>query len=361
MYCSQEELNSRLRRVFEGAGYRRYVMSKFEEYDLYSDNRDFLASEKVLTFTDLDGRLMALKPDVTLSIVKNTRESGGIEKVYYHENVYRASGIGFKEISQAGLECIGEVDEYSVCEVLSLAAQSLMTIGESCELDISHLGLLTELIDGAGIGESAKKEVIRLMGEKNLGGLAEFLADEGAKSPLCDDVIALAKLDCDASEAPVALKKILGGKVSEESLALFCDTCEFLSEEFPNKVRVDFSTVGDLNYYSGIIFKGYVDGIPASVLSGGQYNGLMKKMKKKSRAIGFALYLDLLEPLFESSDGFDADILLIYDRSAAPREIYSAYKNLSADGKSVLVLPDRPKALRFREVYILSRGGVRHE
>lgn len=130
MNSTQNGLHERLRGVFESAGYRRFKMSKFEEYDLYAKNKDFLVSENVLTFTDLDGRLMALKPDVTLSIVKNSRDSEGIEKVYYHENVYRASGgsLGFREISQAGLECIGEIDEYCVCEVLSLAAKSLMQI-----------------------------------------------------------------------------------------------------------------------------------------------------------------------------------------------------------------------------------------
>ena len=59
-----------LRALAERAGYRKYHMGRFEEYGLYQDNRSFLTSEQVLTFTDLDGRLLALKPDVTLSIIK---------------------------------------------------------------------------------------------------------------------------------------------------------------------------------------------------------------------------------------------------------------------------------------------------
>ena len=67
-------------------------LSKFEEYDLYMQNKNFLMSERVITFSDIDGKLMALKPDITLSIVKNAKDDGCTEKVYYTENVYRVRG-----------------------------------------------------------------------------------------------------------------------------------------------------------------------------------------------------------------------------------------------------------------------------
>ena len=66
---SQEKIGFLLRSLYAGTGYSRYRMGKFEEYDLYSRNKDFLFSEGVITFTDTNGRLMALKPDVTLSIM----------------------------------------------------------------------------------------------------------------------------------------------------------------------------------------------------------------------------------------------------------------------------------------------------
>lgn len=114
-----------------GTGYRRFKMSKFEEYDLYVRNKDFLVSDRMITFTDARGILMALKPDVTLSIIKNTRaEEAGPRKVYYNESVYR-SGQGeetFQEIMQTGLECIGELDLYHIYEVIALAVESLRAI-----------------------------------------------------------------------------------------------------------------------------------------------------------------------------------------------------------------------------------------
>ena len=71
MLRPQERLSLRLRLLYEEAGFRQYRMGRFEEYGLYQQNRRFLASDQVITFTDLDGRLLALKPDVTLSIAKN--------------------------------------------------------------------------------------------------------------------------------------------------------------------------------------------------------------------------------------------------------------------------------------------------
>lgn len=122
----EERVSFSLRALFEQYGYRKFKMSKFEEYDFYAENRSFLHSEAILTFTGLDGKLLALKPDVTLSIVKNTKGSRDTaERVYYNENVYRArKGAGeYKEIMQVGLEYIGEVDAYATLEVLLLAAE----------------------------------------------------------------------------------------------------------------------------------------------------------------------------------------------------------------------------------------------
>ena len=106
-----------LRNLYKTFGYSQYKVGRFEEYDLYAHNKSFLVSENILTFTDTDGKLMALKPDITLSIVKNIPcEKENIHKLYYNENVYRTApdSHGFKEIMQTGLECIGKIDLYAM-------------------------------------------------------------------------------------------------------------------------------------------------------------------------------------------------------------------------------------------------------
>ena len=172
----------KLRDLYEGFGYSQYKMSKFEEYDLYVRNKSFLVSDHILTFTDTDGSLMALKPDVTLSIVKNSREKkSGVSKLYYNENVYRVprGALSFKEIMQAGLECIGEIDSYYMLEVLSLAAGSLDLISPDYVLDISHVGIISSVVDAMGLSLAGRQKVLECVGEKKVHEIDAIAKREG--------------------------------------------------------------------------------------------------------------------------------------------------------------------------------------
>ena len=122
---SEDQIRSRLSRLYRSYGYLPYKVNKFEEYDLYAQYKSFLACKQILTFSDTDGRLMALKPDVTLSVIKSASDRCPVHKVFYNENVYRVpeDGDGFSEIPQTGLECIGEIGLYESAEVVMLAAK----------------------------------------------------------------------------------------------------------------------------------------------------------------------------------------------------------------------------------------------
>ncbi len=144
---SAEQLPLSLRGLFEQRGYRRYRMSNFETYDFYRENKNFLESEGIITFTDTSGRLMALKPDVTMSIVKHTKPDTVSSRLYYEENVFRIDPQSgeYREISQVGLEYIGGQPGYGEAEVVELAARSLRLMGEETVLDIGHMGFVAGL------------------------------------------------------------------------------------------------------------------------------------------------------------------------------------------------------------------------
>ena len=143
----------KMRELFVKSGYRQFKMSKFEEYDFYSNNKDFLVSDGIITFSDTNGKLMALKPDVTLSIIKNSKVNGGVEKYFYNENVYRISGStsSYKEIMQTGLECIGNIGLEQVIEVSLLAIKCLNILGNSVVLKFSHVGLTNSILNDYGV------------------------------------------------------------------------------------------------------------------------------------------------------------------------------------------------------------------
>ena len=169
IFSNKEKAMFALRQLYASHGFSMYRMSKFEEFELYAANMDFLDSGQIITFTDTDGMPMALKPDVTLSIVKNTRGGEVPEKVYYNESVYRMSPATheFQELTQVGLECVGEIDLYAMGEVLSLAAQSLAAIADRWMLDISHMGFAAALLREAGLSARQEAELLECVGRKS--------------------------------------------------------------------------------------------------------------------------------------------------------------------------------------------------
>ncbi len=281
--------------LYEDAGYKKYRMSKFEEYALYVQNKDFLVSESVITFTDTDGKLLALKPDVTLSIIKNTRPQEGVMKVYYKENVYRVSKgtKSFGELMQAGLECLGDVTTDTVIEVLSLAAKSLDAISEENVLEISHLNIVAGVLEALAISEEGKREILLHLGEKNVNGVCAVAEREGLSKEQTKLVSLLVTVYGASKEVLPALSALAITPALSAAIAELSEIVEGLSKVgLSDRLIIDFSVVNDMNYYNGIAFKGFVRGIPVGVLSGGEYDGLLKKMQKKEKGIGFAVYLD---------------------------------------------------------------------
>lgn len=123
-FTPAEQATFRLRALYEGAGYRKYRASRFEEYALYQEYQRFLPDSQVITFTDLDGKLRAIKPDVTLSIAKTAQPAAGeCKRFYYNEEVCRPSREShtFQTIHQMGLESMGAVDADEQAAVVRLA------------------------------------------------------------------------------------------------------------------------------------------------------------------------------------------------------------------------------------------------
>ena len=124
------------------------------------------------------------------------------------------------------------------------------------------------------------------------------------------------------------------------------------------RLHVDFSIVNDMNYYNGIIFQGYIDGIESEVLSGGRYGNLLRKMGRKSDALGFAVYLDRLERFGGSDNSFDVDTLILYDDSSDVKALTKAVNSLAADGISVVAQKSVPQGLKFRTALKLTERGL---
>ena len=335
-FKGEEKVTMALRSLYTSYGYRPYKMSRFEEYDLYAGNKDFLVSGNVITFTDTDGKLMALKPDVTLSIVKSVKDvKGAVSRICYDENVFRVSDKSgtFREIMQAGLECIGDVSSVELAEVVSLAQKSLSVISDRSVLTISHMGIVEGFI--RELTEETKQKALNALASRNAAEL---------KSMGLDKLAELTGLTGSNEEIYARLAEMAADSASIDELKTIVSVLD------QDRVRIDFSVLGGMKYYNGITFRGYVDGVPTTVLSGGQYDKLMKRMGKKSRAVGFAVYLDALERLLEDRSEYDVDVALLYKETDDVAAVLEKAAALRGSGSSVAVLRSVPETLRCKEV-----------
>ncbi len=358
---NEEKAVYNLRTLYDRYGYAPFKMSKFEEYDLYVKNKDFLISDGIITFTDATGKLLALKPDVTLSIVKNfSEEKGKVEKLYYNEHVYRTANGSriFKEIMQTGLECVGDIGLYDMCEVVFLAVKSLRLMGEDCLLDVSHASLVSSLLEGIDASENAKKDILDAVIRKSADAIdsLEMSNEISQKDASLAKALIAEYSDVDLAAAALApFVKTEESRMALEELVSIIGALRSLNLE--KYININFSLIGSKNYYSGVVFKGYIKGIPDSVLSGGRYDGLMKKMGKNAGAIGFAVYLNHFERFGMQTRKFDKDILLI-NEGAPDADVIAAVETLSEKGESVTVRKEVDHSLRYRKIMKISREGA---
>ena len=295
-FTPAEQATFRLRALYEQAGYRKYRASRFEEYALYQEYQRFLPDAQVITFTDLDGKLRAIKPDVTLSIAKTAQPAAGeCKRFYYNEEVCRPSREShtFQTIHQMGLESMGAVDADEQAAVVRLALQSLAALDVPTVLEISHMGYLTGLLDALHVPAEARAKLLDFLRAKNAHELRTAALAAG--------------LDESAAAALTGLLDLHGPLSATLTAARRCETQRAALEELQalqnalgeagRGIRLDLSMADEMEYYNGLVFTGYVAGIPCAVLKGGRYDYLMQRFTPGANAIGFAIYLDELERL----------------------------------------------------------------
>ena len=323
----KERLALELKSLYIENGYLSYRMNKFEEYDLYAENKEFLVSDNVITFTDTDGKLMALKPDVTLSVIKNSIDDPqNTQKICYNENVYRVSrGAGcYKEIMQSGVECFGNVGEEETVDVIILALKSLAVASDNYLLALTDLDVLSEAVKKITPSVGGK-EIYKAIGDMNLDYIESLSGGETLKQ--------LLSLNGSITDILPELETILSN-ASIDGKAFVKVLKILVKSEYAENVALDFSIIGDANYYNGLVFKGYVKNLPAAVLSGGRYDNLLKKMKRRSKAIGFAVYIDELDE--EKPDDEDDFLNVALPKGRLGEKVYSLFADVGYECPQIL-------------------------
>lgn len=309
---NENSIVSNLINIYERFGFKKIKLSKFEDYNLYNNNKDFLQTEHILTFMNLNGNLKSLRPDVTLSIVKKVLKDNEKEtqKIYYIEDIYKIVSNEYEEIPQVGVEIIGKLNNYSNLEIISMAIESLKSINKNYILEISNIDFISAIFDEINLEENLKIEILNNIYLKNKHDL-EKLLNKNVDCKYKKYILSFIELSGNYKDILKKLKSLIINKKMQKSY----EELKSLSAVFEmhnnfDKILLDFSIESQLGYYNGIIFKGYIKESNDIILSGGRYDKLLNKFNSNKNAIGFAIYMDKLYEKNKTSDFID--ILILY-------------------------------------------------
>lgn len=357
MLKGEDGLLSELAALYERRGYSRYKPGCFEDYSLYLRNIDFLADANVLAFGGAEGRVLALRPDVTLSVISRVPSYGEPVKLFYAEKVYRRpeGGGEFRDINQAGVEVIGRIDAASEAEVAAMITDTLSAVSEEFFLDISHMGYTEGLMKYLKLSGGDKDRAYACLRGKNTHDFKSFAKNKGMNASQTELFCKIAAMGGRGTEA---VREVSECAVNDEMKAAADELFQLLDlvkgTGCSDRININFSAAGNADYYNGIIFNGYVGGVPRRVLSGGRYDKLLKRMGKSGGAIGFALYLGELERIFAPEGNF-ADVLILYDDDSQAAALAES-KRLLDGGNSVRIARSVPETFGYGKVLDLREG-----
>jgi len=265
---------------------------------------------------DKDDRLLMLRPDLTLPIARMVASRLGVDhlpaRLRYVAPVVREQGAlrgQPRQFTQLGVELVGGDGTAAESEVVSLLGDALARLGvPDWYVVCGSVAPLKGLLDACGKGTEFSRNVLQFVHESDLVGLDDLVAqtDDLTKAQklalrrvvrLNGDEKVVDELDALLQEAGVE-----ADKRGTQGLRALVQSCAPLVRQ--GRLRFDFSIINSFDYYTGLVFKAYAEGIAASLASGGHYDAVLANLGLPHvSACGFAMSLERLqEVLGEQGD-----------------------------------------------------------
>lgn len=293
---SREKAILALRHVFQQFEYHPYPKLRWEDYDFYAQHKAFLQNTPILSFHDYDGRLLALRPDVTLSLVRRYQPDGLIQKWSYEETVYRVpeGAYGFQEMLQMGVECLGPLTDKEELDLICMAGDSLKVLNDAFLLDISHTTLLPGLLLSLQIPESIQAPLMKAFQKRNLAEILSLSQEYDLDRQNIEITMQLLGHYGRLEEGLLQLQQLPSNPLLIQAISNLAPLIEKIQTQNPSllqHLRLDSSMEPNIGYYRGLILRGYLPNAKAAILNGGRYDPLLEKLEKPDFGFGFALTL----------------------------------------------------------------------
>nr|WP_252891109.1 ATP phosphoribosyltransferase regulatory subunit [Thermoclostridium stercorarium] len=339
----KRSLESNIRRLFMQSGYMEIETPTVEFYDVFSGN--LIPQEDMFKFTDPQGRILVLRPDMTIPVARvvatKIKDDLWPVKIFYIGNTFSYNEVGGgkqKEYTQAGVEILGISSPEADAELISLAIQALQKAGlEKFQVDIGQVDFFRGLMEQSGLSEFEAEEIRELIDKKDYVGVEQLVNSHDIDPELKELILNLPGYfgSTDVIEK-LATKKVSGKAL--RALEYLKKVLEILEDwGFGDYVSIDLGMVQRLNYYTGIVFRGFTYGVGYPVLSGGRYDNLLRRFGKECPATGFSLGINMIMTALERQNKlacpFSCDYYIIYDKNAR-KKAFSVLNALRQNGET---------------------------
>jgi len=292
----RRQVQSALIALFQSRGYHEIITPEVEFYDLFTQSGCPIPQETMLKIIDRSGKIMVMRPDCTTPIARvaatKLKTVPLPQRLYYDQTVFRSGAAhrgGSSEIAQCGIELIGASGPKADLEIVVMAVDALRSCGvEDFHIELGHAGFFRTLARRTDIPEEDLETIRRLIEGKNFAALQDILAEREAHA---------------SSAALFRLPYLFGGVEvldeaetlagENEDIAYLRGLYEILDAAgYGRFIKFDLGMVHQIDYYTGVVFRGYLSGAGAPVLSGGRYDHLAEAFGRPAEATGFAVDVD---------------------------------------------------------------------
>ncbi len=349
-YMKKLAIEDLLHTKFRSFGYQDIQTPTFEFFDVFSREIGTTPSKELYKFFDKEGNTLVLRPDFTPSIARCAakyfmEESLPVRFCYSGNTFTNTSNLQgkLKEVTQMGVELIGDASVEADAEAIALVITSLLSTGlQNFQISIGDVEFFKGLCREAGLSEETELALRDVISEKNHFGAEDLLIRENIPENYRKSLLKVTELFGNY-EAIEEAAKLVQNSVSKEALSRLEKLYERLKAYHVDKyVSFDLGLLSKYHYYTGIIFKAYTYGIGDAIVKGGRYDSLLEKFGKTSPAIGFVIVVDdVLEALSRQNIDIDIqtnDTLIVYFDSTYTKALKKSFE-LREKGICVTLFP----------------------
>lgn len=346
----KRELESNLRELFRLHGYKEIETPGIEYCDVYTDN-EFVEEQDLYKLCDQKGRLICLRYDGTVPAARFAatmlKDVNPPLRLCYIENMYRYNQVGGgkqSEFAQAGVELMGVKGSASDAEVIALAIKSALAIGiEDFQISIGQIKLFEGLMRQLGIGEELAKKISDSIYCKDMVTIERICKENNLTANDIEAIMLISE-----GRGTYDLLDEMKSKLTDESainaIENLREILDILNDYGLSKyVTVDLGLLSGLDYYTGMIFKGFTYEVGFPIISGGRYDNTVKVFGREMESVGFSLGLSLamtaLRRQGKTVPEKKIDAIIGYDKNikGARAGAFALAEELMGKGSSVII------------------------